>query len=521
MQIIGIEIDPPFIHLARAERRKKKVRILKLQTFDFQDLSEQANVKQLYILEKERLPLVSGLPAKDLLLRRFFLKTTKRKIALKTLPFHLESQTFLDLDKIISLPFFELSKEGCEVSSFSTTKTLLEGQLNLCKSHSFDPERISSIPMALARFLQRSAPEQTTSLIFHIGSSSSTAVFVEKGQLKAFHGIPLGLDHLLASLKKDKKTGEKEENIDLLALPDLGLTHFKKEVSALKKEAAKAFFSLVETENIPPKKIPLLITGQGRKLLHLEEFLALGFAESFSHFLPEEKEFPDLKQHAVSLGFALDGLAKDGRSLQFRQKEFIPLKHLRKLAASFLLLFLISTSFALALHRYTQKESAKKNSSLASLLDLAIKKDSDLLHRPFPPAASESFETRLLSWEKMLVKEGKPIPYLLKAPSVADALAWLSSHPILNSGEEIDLITFEYELVKYPKIDAWQEPSLAKVHLEFQIPSHTLARKLHEALLKGDHFVNPSQEIVWEAKENSYKTSFYLNPLSTYDKKAS
>ena len=103
---------------------------------------------------------------------------------------------------------------------------------------------------------------------------------------------------------------------------------------------------------------------------------------------------------------------------------------------------------------------------------------------------------------------------------MAEVLAWISSHPLLETlkkeGDPLLICEMRYQLVQFPKLGSTQEPYLAKIELEFQVREALHARKFHEALLKGDDKVDPHLEITWEPLADSYRTSFFLKNRSPY-----
>ena len=82
--------------------------------------------------------------------------------------------------------------------------------------------------------------------------------------------------------------------------------------------------------------------------------------------------------------------------------------------------------------------------------------------------------------------------------------------------DPIEILSLRYQLLKFPKLDASQEPYQAKVEIEFKVKSPLNARKFHEALLKGDERVDPSLEVNWEALNDLYRVSFYLKNRSPH-----
>ena len=53
---------------------------------------------------------------------------------------------------------------------------------------------------------------------------------------------------------------------------------------------------------------------------------------------------------------------------------------------------------------------------------------------------------------------------------------------------------------------------IAKVELEIEIPSRTLAKEFQESLQKDLSFVDTKKEISWQSKGTTYSISFFLKP---------
>ena len=75
----------------------------------------------------------------------------------------------------------------------------------------------------------------------------------------------------------------------------------------------------------------------------------------------------------------------------------------------------------------------------------------------------------------------------------------------------MEIKSFHYSLIKYPKIGEASSPYLAQMELEFTSTAPRAARDFHEALLKGDQIVNAKKEVKWQTQNQTYHTSFELN----------
>ena len=228
---------------------------------------------------------------------------------------------------------------------------------------------------------------------------------------------------------------------------------------------------------------------------------------------PEESyDATTLEAYAIPIGLALDALAGDGCSTRFRQGEFVsPTQKKRqlKLFSSLALACTVLTSAALLISGMYRDHKLKQFAeSLQSSFSLQHKKIDSL----------EELEREVSALEVSLTKEKVPYSVMLPVPNVSELLAWLSSHPVLNRqlpAEEVgdvDMKRVKYSLVKYPKVTATALPYIAKVELEVEIPSRTVAKDFQESLQKDLSFVDAKKEISWQAKGNTYLISFFLKP---------
>ena len=123
-------------------------------------------------------------------------------------------------------------------------------------------------------------------------------------------------------------------------------------------------------------------------------------------------------------------------------------------------------------------------------------------------------------WANTVELYSKEYPFISKAPKVAESLAWITAHPLLErlkaEGNPIVIRDFSYQLVQYPHIGALEEPYRVKIEIEFETESPMSARKFHQALIKGDERIDPRQEIGWEPINNGYRASFFLKNRSPY-----
>lgn len=391
--------------------------------------------------------LVSGLDGEDLILRKLSLKLKSRRAILQTLPFQAEGLLPYPPEETLLLPSFSKGVEGTsDVLLSATTRTGLRNHLERLRALELDPDQVSSAPMAIFRFARHFFPDETDLFFLHIGEKEGLAGLILNKTLQQFYAFPLN-----------------------------DFSHLQKEL-----ERALAFLSK-KSSQVPTK---LLLTGNTDLAGKLD--LSLSILEAPS------------SAFAIPLGLALEGVARDGKAQQFRQKEFLS-ERAQKRKTKLLSLYLLSC-ITLALvtwfssHLLLGKERRGLTERLARIL----------------PSSELSLEEGLQRVETTLSKEKLPFALSSPLPTVRDLLAWLCSHPKFS--QEIEIKEVRYQLVKYPKVNASSEPYAAKVELKFSASSPAAAKQVREALLKEDLLVNSKQEIGWNVQQNVYQTTFYLKP---------
>jgi hypothetical protein len=496
MLILGIHLDPPYIRGVLIHKGRKGVEIRALKTAL---LSESDNVKQLYIADfKGR--LVSGLSAKDFLIRPMELKIANQKHVEEAIAFQSEATSHFDPEEVLTIPLLQKKdKETFEALLFTVPRDALRGHLAELEGLQIDPDAVSTIPTALCHFARWKFPKILDAFIIDLGSSEWTCAWMEKGELKKAHAISGGIESLLAALLDDRKKIllKKEiegaaKQIDLLLLKPGLNPNLTAKLNELRQELTRVHYSFQRGV----EKRPIIFTGRTDAFIHLSEFL-IDAEENKLPLTLEEQRF------APCLGLALTQMSS--QPLQFRHEEFFPRKNWRKMG--FYAVSLIAAAFLLSF--------ALLFSGLRSIQGRKMQM-LDSIHLNDEGNAEEKIDR----WISAIEKNNKEYPYILQAPKSVEVLSWLSSHPLLEElkreRDPIDVREIKYQLVKFPQIGAPKEPYLAKVELEFRFKSAMNARKFHEALREGDKLVNPKLEITWDTLHEGYRASFFLKNRSPH-----
>jgi type IV pilus assembly protein PilM len=452
MDALGIYLKGEKILSAHLKRNKKNTEIIFLGE---QPYKYAQGVK-----------VVSGLNGSEFILRKLSLKLKSKFAIRKVLPFQAEAILPYPKDELILLPFSKkTAKAEFDTTLFATTHTLLEKHLKKLHTQDFDPDQISCAPAAIWRFSQHFFPEEKNLFFFHFCQETSFCGLILNGELLQVYTLSTEADYTLNSTE-----------------PPL----------SLQKELDRAFSFLQKRSSIPIEK--LLLTGEPFINLktYLQEVRGLTVLE------------PPTPAFAIPIGLALEGLASDPHVIEFRQGDWVSAGRKKK-RDKFAVFYLASMGFLTLL-------------TFGSMLFFSHKKEDEIRERlsqlpQMKNAPYSNHQEALSHCENALAKEKKSFPFSSSAPLVSDLLTWISIHPKLS--EEIDVKEVHYQLVKHPKIESPLEPYLTKVELKFTASTPAAARIFREALIQGDHLVNPKSEITWNLQQNIYQATFYLRGNSS------
>ncbi len=459
-RILGISKEEEGLKVAYVTKHKGKITVDSCECMAF---SAKENVR----LRDEHTELVTGLESHEVVVRSLCLPLKAKRKIFAALPFQLEALLPFSSDQAITCPFLKaVDQKSTRISLIATSKERLKEHLNAFASWDISPDIVTCAQIALLRFAQWLYPQQKELLLFHCTKQRIQCILIQEGELV-----------LSQSIKSDASS-ELER-----------LSVFLKEKAHL-------------VDNTPW----ILLGESSLNALWIQTFgdcrLPLPLV------LAEEK----LHSHCLAIGFALDALFSDARSVQLRQEEFTPPHHLRLRKKRALLYATSCLIFTAILGISTMLIAHKKTKAL-----------SDKLLFYFPSNEKQhilsisEIEDSLLKSEQFLKKHQKnAFPFFLTVPKVSDVLSWLSTHPSFVTAEGgpkegIDIKSMRYQLLKFPTLDDPSLPYQAQVEIEFTATTPRLAREFHEALLKGDCIVNAKKEIKWQPQGTLYSIQFQLN----------
>lgn len=497
--ILGLHLDFPYLRISHMRKTGRTIELIGNKSLCL--LSEEANVKPLYMKERHshfRGSIVSGLGSKDFLMRALEMKIASSKHAEEAVAFQSEALGYFKPGEALTVPVFDKQKKGAVVGFVLTVpRERLQAHLTQLQDLGIDPDVVSIVPSALCHFIRWKFPDLTDAILIDVGSHAVTCAVLEKGMLKKAHTIQMGVEELFSALYEDRKRIllKKEiegaaKQIDLLLFKSQLNPHLSKALNHLRQELAKIYFAFTRDA-----VKPVLFTGKVDAFTHLREFL-IEFAEGTHPLSTEEQTF------AVSMGLCLEQFSKS--PLQLRKEEFFPKRNWIRMGRIALALLVASCTLSCA--------------SLGFGLHAIHRNKLSML--PNPSLSEGSLDEQIDTWIGAIEENNKEYPYLMQSPKVSDILAWLSSHPLLQTlkeeGDPIEIKELRTQLVSFPSLQSKNDPYLVKVELEFQFKNMTNARKFHDALREGDQLVNPYQEITWEPLNDSCRACFYLKNRGPY-----
>ena len=488
MRFVGLEKDGEVFLAASGKRRKTQVEVEKLQSWPV----ASSNVKQLYKKKFKSTPFVTGLNSCEVLTKHLTIPASSYKQLEKTLPFQIESQLFLKDKNFICFPIIQGLKGNNNVDLYLTTEASLKKHLQLWQDLKLDPEQVCFYSLALVRYAKSFFPDLSEGYLLHIGRSYTMGVWMDKSLPFQSFFLDLGWNFLKEIFHKEQIT---EKNV--FEKKDILPCSLVKWEKALQRN----FQSLGSN-----KKLPLLLTGNGEKFF---PWIYNSCNPYVTKQLKSDPENAHLNPYAVSIGLAMNALAKDRYSVQFRQKEFLSSSFFKKVGKKYflgILLFLSVAGFFSGIQEaFVQREKRRLEKILRNAYELE-KEVSPNQWQIFPETA---FQEKMQSWGKILEEQEKASKLTSFSPYVSSFLNWLSHHPLLQSSETEVQEVF-YELKKFPTLDSPNTPYIPFVTIRIKISNPSIWRKFFEAISSDKKMINTKKEIEWHQNQDIYEISFYL-----------
>ncbi|MCH9628121.1 MAG: hypothetical protein S4CHLAM2_17740 [Chlamydiales bacterium] len=447
----GIDASENATHIARLRKSRKGWEVLHLKTF-----SSAEPVKPL-----DTGVVVAAFPSRETLVRTFELQVKKEKDLRAALDFQIEPLLPYTADKaIIQAQTIEKKGGSTLLTAFAIRLDHIQAFIDQLGNRGMEPERITSVPYALAALTTLFPQTTSAQFLVHEGDKETTCILVEKGKL-------------LAARAFDSSR-------------DLGKEIQKTILSFCSSHKTKAF----ET---------ILLLGT-----HNEEIQA---ATEKTVLLPSTATLPVSQEELTRYGLAI-GTALAAEGIDFRQKKFAYPHKWRRLKKPLIgcmaLLTLLIGSLATFGHLVLKNQKQELENAYLSLLKAEGKSASTLPLRP------EAYLSSLAEIEKEVRARPDTHPLHPDVPKVREFLAWLSSQ------KGIQIESLNYTLASRPDFGHKKERYKVKVDLEFSAKETGSANAFHDLLLAPNAFLDSKQNVQWTTGKGKYQTSFYLKDKTRY-----
>lgn len=546
---LGLYCDGAFLKAAKIAKVKGRIEIQELIETALPRKTEDVN--PLYIdLDKQKIQKyshellsASSLSGTETLVRRLKMKLVKQKEideafifqAEPLLPYPVETAI---LDKWV----LEKQPDASTIAFVSTQKESLKAHLEMLNEWGIDPETISTDAVGYTALLQYYAEKTPLQLLIGIERKETTCALIKEGKLIASHVIAEGWETLYEACQKDHATNP-------ISPKDFFSKSFAErfvEGSMHLMDQEKQFFQSMEWNQIALMKETklsetptLIVTGEGANIPELPESIAHTLHLTLGNLAsPTNKQA--FHAFALPIGLALSQQPSFREKVNFRQQELsysAPWKRLKKpLAILSLLSIALAASFYLFSLSYLSYREDLLREKFLEVLTLSRKsyeefeKSYETKNRIETPdgallqvqaLSAEDLDLRIDQLEKEIRTLPDTFPLFPNTPRVSDFLAWVNAHPSFQclEGKEcpnvlIDNLT--YTMVKRPDLNKKKEKYQVKVGLEFSTDSPKAAREFHDALITPNDFVDPKEEIKWNATKGKYRTSFFLKDKTFY-----
>ena len=529
----GLSLTSTGIQVAQVLKSRKKPILKQLVTLP----ANPGSLKQFPFHSAIVSTAVSG---KEVLIRSLSLPVTKEKDIESALPFQIELVLPYPIDDaLLDYEIVSKTQDTTDLTCFAVRKETLDAHLKKWEELGIEPEKVGSVPSALAAFGQAYLEGHHTYLMLHMQNQEMTCILMKDGKLAANFSSSDGLELLSQAHKQSDgqvlpQTAEEWEAVD--ENRPLGMA-----LKRLQREVMKMAYALSK-ERIGENIEGIVLTGEGANWKGLASFFARYLQLSLLKF-ESDQQFSNeqILSYAVPIGLSLDSASS---SKNFRKGELAysrPWKRIKGPLAAYVLsmgLLTLSCYFlgqqyldlqenqikenyvellaqAHRSHEKFEEELASKNPQLHEAFDGQIPKVDAL--------SPDDLSERLLFLQKTVKAQPESFALFANTPRVSDLLAWLSTHPAItyqdkegNTQSRIQIENLLYVMNKRPQQGKKQEKYQVKVELEFSSPTPKGAREFHDALITPNPWVDPKGEVKWNSNHGKYKTSFFLKDKTVY-----
>lgn len=540
--VIGLEQTPHLIKGAQVQIKNGTPWVEQLYSIPL-PLESTGSVKPLYM--KGAL-LITGLPARDVLIRTLDLPLTKEKDIEAALAFQVEPLLPYPTEQaLLTYQVMRQHEEGVQLVAMAVRSDLLQAHLEQWQALKIIPEQVACQQVALAQFGQMYVKSERPYVVLHISDHAMICILTQEGKVLASYAHTEGLEGIYQAIQADEDLASIPfDQIDF-NLEKSSLNAAIKRVQQVLHKFCYALLKQVKGEELEG----ILLTGHAALSPSLERKLTEKLNLNLLHCQEMEDLVSAHKQcYALPIGLALGPLIPAKPVINFRQQQWSypnPWKRLRGPLLTYAGLMLgLAVGFYFFGQFYLKEKEAQLKQEYIELL-ASMNKSYENFETTFlakNPLAREKFQgeianihelqqedfsERLDFLQKDLQATPDSFPLFANIPHVSDVVAWLSQHPYVvyhhpdgTVEPRLQLESFQYTMLKRPVQGKKQEKYQVKVELEFSSPKPRWAREFHDALIVPNDFVDPKGEVKWSSNRGHYRTSFYLKDKTIYPNSA-
>ncbi len=459
---LGLSLEGRELKTALVSRQGKKISVEFVHSFALDEEGLDPFKLLGPILTGKQVKIISGLSAADVILRDLQLPMTLPRKILSVLPFQAETLIPFPAEETLLHPHIcKKNRKASRIFLSATKKEKLSSHLSVLHTLRIDPDQVSTSLHALARWISWAQEATKNSSpyakVAYLGRTGSFFLFMEKGRILSAKLLSFPASSLGHELKK------ADEFIQ---------SKFKEERN-LEDPAGDAWILAGDLPHDLPSELPIVSV---------------------------EEPFTGQRPYALAIGLALEALATDTMSVQWRQGIFSPL-HVRKKQRTQCLIAVAAFLFAAAV-------SGPLGHSICNSYEKNLLQRAHVcLERVAPQGKKgrhqnpQDLDAACLALNKRMIELKKEEHLGAFAPKVSELLAWLSTCiRAEEEGKPAALHSLNYLLDPNGKVE---------VTLSLQAPPH-IAEAFLKKLRCEESLVDSASEIVWKKEKSSYYTAQFF-----------
>ncbi len=462
--------------------------------FLYQDSSDKKlSFSKKFLFQRKK--VISGLKTNDVIIKESSLQIRGSSIVKKALT--LQSKTLFPFDDnpSVIIPLLTCSKNGQkDYLLYGTTVSKINKKISNLEEKRVSPYALSFEAMALGRFASAYFSSYKLSFIIHIEENKTICVFLKNEYPVFSHTIRTGKNELLQDINPDNI-------LDLELIDESKNDQLTKRWIQFKVEITKIFLSLKCEE-----KIFVMIVGTIENATNLEKFLFSDVADNILFFNSPKisnTDYNKLRKYAIPIGYCIDAIKTDNKSLQFIQKNCLPTKVFSSILKKAFYISLLSLSLFFISFRIQSKRGDIKSKAITEKFNALMAIDKKVMNREINLENYSSLSEKLDGFQKAIIKEKKIIPYFFKKEYPRHLIA-----EILELQKSTTIKSFHYSVKSHPTVKKPYDKTVVKVTLKVSGSDDDI--NSFKTNLFEKPFVNQKLKTNHSYENNLHKISFYL-----------